>query len=97
MSFVGTRPETTKYVEKYTKEMYATLLLPAGITSEASIRYKNEAKLLSAVENVDMVYMTEVMPNKMKYNLMSIQRFSLISDMATMMRTIFAVLGKEYE
>ena len=58
---------------------------------------RNEAKLLSAVENVDMVYMTEVMPNKMKYNLMSIQRFSLISDMATMMRTIFAVLGKEYE
>lgn len=46
MSFVGTRPEATKYVEKYSNEMLATLLLPAGITSEASIRYKDEAKLL---------------------------------------------------
>jgi len=46
MSFVGTRPEVTKYVKKYTKEMRATLLLPAGITSEASIQYKDEAELL---------------------------------------------------
>lgn len=53
MSFVGTRPEATKYVEKYTKEMRATLLLPAGITSEASIRYKDEAKLLRGTENID--------------------------------------------
>ena len=45
MSFVGTRPEATKYVEKYSNEMLATLLLPAGITSEASIRYKDEAEL----------------------------------------------------
>lgn len=45
MSFVGTRPEAVKYVEKYKPEYFATLLLPAGITSEASIRYKNEAQL----------------------------------------------------
>lgn len=56
MSFVGTRPEATKYVEKYTKEMRATLLLPAGITSEASIRYKDEAKLLRGTENIDDIY-----------------------------------------
>ena len=35
MSFVGTRPEAVKYVEKYKPEYMATLLLPAGITSEA--------------------------------------------------------------
>lgn len=45
MSFVGTRPEAVKYVEKYKPEYMATLLLPAGITSEASIRYKDEAEL----------------------------------------------------
>lgn len=49
MSFVGTRPEVTKYVKKYTKEMRATLLLPAGITSEASIQYKDEAELVSLI------------------------------------------------
>lgn len=97
MSFVGTRPEVVKYVEKYKPEYYATLLLPAGITSEASIRYKDEAKLLGNVMNVDEIYMEEVLPGKMKFNLQSIKDFSFLGDIATMFRTVFAMLGKEYE
>ena len=97
MSFVGTRPEAVKYVEKYTDEMKATLLLPAGITSEASIRYKDEAQLLDAATNVDDVYMNEVLPQKMKYNLESIRNFSFWGDIATMFRTVAAVAGKEYQ
>ena len=97
MSFVGTRPEATKYVKKYTNEMLATLLLPAGITSEASIRYKDEAKLLDAADDVDQVYVEKVLPGKMKYNLDSIRSFSFIGELATMFRTVFAVLGKEYK
>lgn len=96
MSFVGTRPEAVKYVEKYKPEYMATLLLPAGITSEASIRYKDEAELLEAADDVDRVYVEEVLPGKMKYNLESIRKFSVVSDIATMVRTVFAVLGKEY-
>lgn len=96
MSFVGTRPEAVKYVEKYKPEYRATLLLPAGITSEASIRYKNEAKLLDLAEDIDRVYMEEVLPSKMKYNLESLKRFSFLKEITTMFRTIFAVLGKEY-
>jgi len=97
MSFVGTRPEVTKYVKKYTNEMMATLLLPAGITSEASIRYKDEAELLDAAEDVDRVYVEEVFPGKMKYNLQSIRKFGFFEEIATMFRTVFAVLGKEYQ
>lgn len=97
MSFVGTRPEVTKYVKKYTKEMRATLLLPAGITSEVSIRYKDEAELLDAADDVDKVYIEQVLPGKMKYNLESIRRFSFFGEIATMFRTVFAVLGKDYE
>ncbi|MDD6084585.1 MAG: sugar transferase [Oscillospiraceae bacterium] len=96
MSFVGTRPEAVKYVEKYKPEYMATLLLPAGITSEASIRYKDEAELLEAADDVDRVYVEEVLPGKMKYNLESIRKFSVVSDIATMVRTVFAVLGKDY-
>lgn len=96
MSFVGTRPEAVKYVEKYKPEYMATLLLPAGITSEASIRYKDEAELLEAADDVDRVYVEEVLPGKMKYNLESIRKFSAVSDIATMVRTVFAVLGKDY-
>lgn len=97
MSFVGTRPEAVKYVEGYKPEYMATLLLPAGITSEASIRYKDEAELLDAAEDVVRVYTEDVLPGKMKYNLESIRTFSFIKDIITMVRTVFAVLGKDYD
>lgn len=97
MSFVGARPEVAKYVRKYSKEMRATLLLPAGITSEASIRYKDEARLLNDAEDVEKVYVEEVLPEKMKYNLNSIREFGLLKEFLTMFRTVFAVSGKEYK
>lgn len=97
MSFVGTRPEVVKYVELYRPEYLATLLLPAGITSEASIRYKDEYELLSEADDVDRVYMEEVLPNKMKWNLDSVKNFSFAGEIATMFRTVLAVLGKEYK
>ena len=88
MSFVGTRPESTHYVKCYTPEMYATLLLPAGVTSEASIRYKDEAELLDQADNVDEVYVKEVLPGKMKYNLEEIRKFSWWREIGTMVRTV---------
>ena len=96
MTFVGTRPEVPKYVAAYTPEMLATLLLPAGVTSEASIRYKDEAALLDAADDVDKVYVEQVLPGKMKYNLHAIHNFSFFGDIKTMFRTVFAVLGKDY-
>lgn len=95
MTFVGTRPEVPKYVEKYTPEMWATLLLPAGVTSEASIRYKDEAALLDAAEDVDATYIQDVLPGKMKYNLRSIQEYSFFKDIETMFQTVFAVVDKD--
>ena len=92
MTFVGTRPEVPKYVEKYTSEMWATLLLPAGVTSEASIRYKDEAALLDAAEDVDATYIQDVLPGKMKYNLLELKKFRLSHDFYIMWDTIVIVL-----
>lgn len=97
MSFVGTRPEVPKYVASYTPEMMATLLLPAGVTSEASILYKDEDMLLADAEDVDAAYIQKVLPGKMRYNLDSIRNFSFLGDIRTMFRTVFAVLGKSYD
>lgn len=94
MSFVGTRPETVWYVKKYSKEMLATLLLPAGITSEASICYKDEAKLLDGAEDVDAVYLSKILPEKMEYNLDSIRRFSFFREIGILFRTVYVVWGK---
>lgn len=92
MTFVGTRPEVKKYVNHYTKEMMATLLLPAGVTSLASIYYKDEAKLLDKSNNPDKTYVEEVLPGKMKYNLQSIKEFNFFEDIKTMIKTVIAVI-----
>lgn len=92
MTFVGTRPEVKKYVNHYTKEMMATLLLPAGVTSLASIYYKDEAKLLDKSNNPDKTYIEEVLPGKMKYNLQSIREFNFFEDIKTMIKTVVAVI-----
>lgn len=97
MSFVGTRPEVVKYVEAYKPEYYATLLLPAGVTSETSIRYKDEYKLLAEADDVDKVYIEEVLPAKMVWNLESIERFRFLREILTMIRTVMAVMGKNYQ
>lgn len=91
MSFVGTRPEAVKYVMAYEPAYNATLLMPAGITSEASILYKDEDRLLSAADDVDRDYMERVLPEKMKWNLHSLEHFSLVRELGTMFRTVAAV------
>ena len=80
LTLVGVRPESTKYVAEYTPEMMATLLLPAGVTSLASILYKDEAQLLDAAEDTDCVYIDEILPAKMRYNLYELEHFSTFHD-----------------
>ncbi|MBR3142852.1 MAG: sugar transferase [Clostridiales bacterium] len=92
MSFVGTRPEVVKYVNRYTDEMNATLLMPAGITSIASIEYKDEAELLEKAEDADEVYVNEILPAKMEYNLKSVKEFGFFKDIGVLFKTVGAVL-----
>lgn len=94
MTFVGTRPEVVKYVEQYTPEMMATFLLPAGVTNLTSIYYKGEAELLDGAEDVDRVYVEDVLPGKMKYNLQAIREFSFWKDIKIMFMTVEAVLKR---
>ena len=103
MSFVGTRPEVTKYVEKYSDYMYATLLLPAGLTSYSSINYKDEDEIISEHlkdnENIDDIYVNYILPDKMKYNIEYIEKFSFLYDIKIMFKTFLSVFlgGKNNE
>ena len=92
MSFVGTRPEVPKYVSEYSDEMYATLLLPAGITSKTSIEYKDEDDLLETSDDVDTVYVNSILPEKMYWNLKGVSEFNSISELMIMIQTAFAVI-----
>lgn len=91
MSFVGTRPEVVKYVDRYSDEMKATLLMPAGITSIASIEYKDEAELLEKAEDADEVYVNEILPAKMEYNLKSVKEFGFFKDIGVLFKTVAAI------
>lgn len=96
MSFVGTRPEVREYVDGYTKEMYATLLLPAGVTSLTSLKYKDEDEIIAKYEKkgytADEAYEKFVLPQKMKYNLKYLKKFSCLSDVYCIMMTVRKVL-----
>lgn len=92
MTFVGTRPEVPRYVEAYTPQMRATLLLPAGVTSMASVKYKDEAALLENSCDLDKSYIEKVLPGKMDINLYDLRRFSVLRDLAIMGKTVWAVL-----
>lgn len=94
LSFVGARPESVKYVNEYSPEMYATLLMPAGVTSPASILFKDEAELLKGAENPDETYVKDILPKKMEYNLEYIENCSLLYDIKVMFKTVIAVIKK---
>lgn len=96
MSFVGTRPEVKKYVDEYTDEMNATLLLPAGVTSLASVCYKDEDEIMAEYTakgiSTDEAYVKHVLPDKMKYNLEYLRKFSFWGDIGLMIKTVISVL-----
>ena len=95
MSIVGTRPEVTKYVDRYTPVMYATLLMPAGVTSFASIKYKDEDRIIGEVTDpsqIDDIYINEILPQKMRYNLKYIERFGFKRDIYLMFKTVKQVI-----
>ena len=95
MTLVGTRPEVPEYVKQYSKEMYATLLLPAGLTSRTSIAYKDEDKILGNAANPDKAYVKEVLPAKMKYNLEALRKFGFAEDCRVLWDTFESVVGSE--
>lgn len=94
MSFVGPRPEVEKYVNQYQEEMYATLLVRAGVTSLASIKYKDENKLLEHASDADEVYINEILPEKMKYNYQYLKKINIFYDIALLFQTVIAVLKR---
>lgn len=89
MTFVGTRPEVRKYVDAYSDEMLATLLMPAGITSSASVKYKDEASLIESAQDIDDVYINQILKDKMKYNLEDIKKFNFFREIGCIFKTIF--------
>ena len=94
MTFIGTRPEVPKYVNQYKAEYLATLLLPAGVSSMASIMFKDENDMLKDAENADEIYVNQILPIKMKWNLEDLKKYGYWRDIKLCFVTIYRVLKK---
>ena len=91
MSLVGPRPEVRKYVEVYTPEYLATLLVRPGITATSSIAFKDEDKLLNSGGNPEQIYVEQILPPKMALNLEYLKDITVWNDIKIMFQTLTAV------
>lgn len=94
MSLVGPRPEVRKYVDMYTPEQMRVLKVRPGITSLASIRYRNENDILAASEDPDRTYIEQVMPDKLAIDLEYVDHATLWNDIKLIFSTFREIFTK---
>lgn len=94
MGLVGTRPEVQHYVDYYSDEMMATLLVRPGMVSEASIEFRWENDLLEKAEDAEKMYIEEILPAKMKYNLLYTKDLTIGKDVVVLLRTVGCIFHK---
>ena len=94
MSLVGPRPEVRKYVDLYTPEQLRVLNVRPGITSLASIRYRNENEILAKADDPDKTYVEQIMPDKIAIDLEYVENASLTNDIKLIFKTFGEIIRK---
>lgn len=92
MSLVGPRPEVRKYVDMYTEDQWKVLSVRPGITDYASIEYVDENEILGKAIDPDKVYVEQIMPDKIRYNMKYIQSRSVFEYFKVIILTILHVV-----
>jgi lipopolysaccharide/colanic/teichoic acid biosynthesis glycosyltransferase len=95
MSFVGPRPQTLGYVEKFKKHYeFIHSVVPAGLTDLATIRFRNEEELLSGSDDPEKLYVEKIMPDKIAWHEQYVKRINPLLDFWILFMTIVLVLIK---
>ncbi len=92
MSLVGPRPEVRKYVELYTLEQQEVLRVKPGITDWASIVYRDENVILEKSLNPERDYIQLILPDKIRYNLIFIEKRSLTEYFRIIITTFWRII-----
>lgn len=92
MSLVGPRPEVRKYVDMYTPEQLRILDVRPGITSLASIRYRDENDILASSSDPERTYIEEIMPDKIKIDLEYVGKAGLMTDIKVIFETVVKIV-----
>ena len=88
MSFVGPRPDVPGYADTLTGEDREILQLRPGITGPASMKYRNEEELLSAVENPQKYNDEVIFPDKVRINRLYLHDHSFFLDLKMIVATV---------
>jgi lipopolysaccharide/colanic/teichoic acid biosynthesis glycosyltransferase len=92
MSLVGPRPEVARYVALYSDEQRRVLSVPPGMTDPASLEYADEEQRLEGTDDIETVYVREVMPRKLELNLRYIDERTFGGDLKLILRTIARII-----
>ncbi len=92
MSLVGPRPEVRKYVDLYTEEQKRVFTIRPGITDWASINYRDENVILGKSSNPEKDYIEKVMPDKLNYNLIYIEKYGALEYFKIIFSTIWHIV-----
>jgi len=99
MSIVGPRPEDPRYVAHYTPEQRRVLTVRPGMASPAFIKYRHEEEILAAAgDDLEHVYLTQILPDKLRLDLEYIEHQSFIGDLAILAQaalSLFTTAGRE--
>jgi len=92
MSLVGPRPEDLDFVNKWPDQVREKVLsVRPGMTSPASIIYRDEEKQLDGINFLDD-YLKNIMPDKMRLDLLYVDTYSFAADLDVIFMTLIAVV-----
>ena len=92
MSLVGPRPEIPRYVEMFRGDYEEILRVPPGITDFASVKYRDEANMLTLASDPEHEYITRVLPDKIRLAKEYVRRSSLVVDVSLIVKTVKKIL-----
>lgn len=96
MSFVGPRPQTLGYVEQFRAHYHAIhSLVPAGLTDLATLKYRDEGRLLSSCEDPERVYIEQIMPDKIAFHYAYLRQFGPAIDASILAQTLYHVFVRK--
>lgn len=89
MSLVGPRPDVPEYMGNLQGEDRIVLAVRPGITGPASLKFRDEERLLAEQDEPERYYREVVFPEKLRINREYVRRYSLVRDLGYLWRTVF--------
>jgi lipopolysaccharide/colanic/teichoic acid biosynthesis glycosyltransferase len=92
MSFVGPRPESTRFADLFSGRYAAVLEFKPGIFGPCQVAFRNECEMYPPEENPEAFYRRALFPRKVEMDLAYFQRANILTDLLWIMRGLWVSL-----